>query len=301
MANEVALFEGKLPSFLKGYESETTKALAGSSGGIPRISIKGGVFREIIGGKEARVNEDRAMNIVIVKSAPKVSRTYYSGAYQEGVTVAPTCWSSDSDRPDPSVKNPQASRCIDCPQNVKGSGQGESRACRFSQRLAVMLEGAMEQGTVYQLTLPSTSIFGDGDRGRFPLQKYARMLATQSVPVEAIVTEMRFDTSSPTPKLVFKAVRAVTEQEWAHVQTAMASPEAKEAVSMTVFQADGSKETKAAAPSLPKPAASAGTPVSSDTSGDEEDGVPEPKVEKSKKQAPAAQPDLAALVNEWDD
>lgn len=293
MSNDLAIFDAKLPSFLQGYESETTKALAGGGTGIPRISIKGGVFREVIGGKEVRVNEDRAMNIIIIKSAPKVSRTYYTGTYQEGVTVAPTCWSADSERPDPAVKTPQASRCIDCPQNVKGSGQGESRACRFSQRLAVMLEGATDAGTVYQLTLPSTSIFGEGDRGRFPLQKYGRTLAAKGVPVEALVTEMRFDTASPTPKLVFKPVRMVTQEEWAATREAADSPEAVAAVAMTVFQADGARENK---PALPKP-----TPASANASEDEEAPIPEPKVEKAKKQTPTEKPDLASLVGEWDD
>lgn len=286
MSNEVTLFAGNLPSFLKGYQSETTKALAGGVGaGVPRISIKGGVFREIVGGKEARVNEDRAMNIIVVKSAPKVSRTYYGGAYQEGVATAPTCWSADSERPDRSVKVPQAPACAVCPQNIKGSGQGESRACRYSQRLAVLVEGG---STVYQLTLPATSIFGKGANGRFPLQDYGRWLAAQGAPAEAVITEMRFDTSSPTPKLVFKAVRAVTEKEWGIIQEAMESPEAAAAVAMTVYQADGGKAVKPAA--IAAPVAQA-----------EEEEVPEPKVEKTKKQEPAATTKLSDLVEEWDD
>ena len=75
------------------------------------------------------------------------------------MVTAPTCWSSDTDKPDDNVDAPQASRCADCEQNVKGSGKGESRACRYSQKIAVSLEEDMDN--VYQMQLPATSIFGD--------------------------------------------------------------------------------------------------------------------------------------------
>ena len=85
----------------------------------------------------------------------------------------------------------QAARCMDCPQNIKGSGQGESRACRFSQRLAVLLEGAMD--TVYQLQLPATSIFGEAKDGKMGMQAYAKYLKAHKTPSIAVVTQAYFD------------------------------------------------------------------------------------------------------------
>ena len=77
--SEMTLFKGGLPAYLKGTADDATNSLAGTGeGGLGarRISIKGGVFREFIGGKEYRVSEERSMNVVIIKAAPKVSRIF---------------------------------------------------------------------------------------------------------------------------------------------------------------------------------------------------------------------------------
>lgn len=286
--SEMTLFKGGLPTYLQGTD-DATNALAGTSDGgglgARRISIKGGVFREFIGGKEYRVSEERSMNVVIVKAAPKVSRIFYSGSYVEGETVSPTCWSSDSQRPDEKVKSPQSATCLTCPKNIKGSGQGESRACRYQQRLAVVLDNEVAKKEVYQLVLPPTSVFGDGEKGKLPLQAYARHLKNHGTPITGVVTEMRFDTASPTPKLVFKPVRPVSEEEYHIVQELKDSPEAISAVTLTVAQTDGVKPSA-------KPALAA--PV-------EVEAVEEPKKAAPKKPAMGVESKLEDLVGEWDD
>ena len=84
-----------------GVDQETL-AVAGKSngggGGSKRISIKGGVFRKYVGGKEVAAIEDRHMNVIFVKMAADPSRTYYTGAYKEGEKISPACWSSNSKR-----------------------------------------------------------------------------------------------------------------------------------------------------------------------------------------------------------
>lgn len=293
--SELALFKGGLPAYLKNAQDDATNALAGTGeGGLGarRISIKGGVFREFIGGKEYRVSEERSMNVIIIKAAPKVSRIFYAGSYTEGEAVSPTCWSSDSQRPDEAVKNKQAATCLSCPQNIKGSGQGDSRACRYQQRLAVVLDGEVDKEEVYQLVLPPTSVFGDGEKGKLPLQAYARHLKNHGTPITGVVTEMRFDTASPTPKLVFKPVRPVSEEEFEIIQKLKDSSEAVSAITLTVAQTDGVKDNK---PKLGfgKPAQKAETV--------EEVEVEEPKKAAPKKAAVTAEPKLEDLVGEWDD
>ena len=213
--SELTLFKGGVPDFMKGVGADdVTNALAGNAQrGARRISIKGGVFREFIGGKEHRVSEERSMNVVIIKAAPHVSRTYYSGSYSEGEAVRPTCWSSDSQKPDASVKDKQSNTCLNCPQNIKGSGQGDSRACRYQQRLAVLLADDIE-GDVFQLVLPSKSIFGKGDNDKMPFQQYAKYVGSQGKSLSTLVTEIRMDSDSDTPKLTFKPVRFLTRDEW---------------------------------------------------------------------------------------
>lgn len=293
--SDLALFKGGLPSYLQTSGDDATNALAGTGDGglgARRISIKGGVFREFIGGKEYRVSEDRSMSVVIIKAAPKVSRIYYAGSYTEGEAVSPTCWSSDSQRPDEKVKDKQSATCLTCPQNIKGSGQGDSRACRYQQRLAVVLDGEIDKGEVYQLVLPPTSVFGDGEKGKHPLQAYARHLKSHDTPITGVVTEMRFDTASPTPKLVFKPVRPVTEDEFNRIQELKDSPEAIAAITLTVAQTDGVKDKPAVKNALaaPKPAEKVVA-----------EEIEEPKKAPPKKAPVVNEPKLEDLVGEWDD
>jgi len=288
--SELTLFSkggNNLPAHLRNLElDETTKSLMGGGAGGKRISIRGGVFRMLVDGKEIAQNEDRAMNIVIVAANPNVSRSYYEGTYQEGQSIAPSCWSNDGISPDSKVESPQAEKCASCPQNIKGSGQGDSRACRFSQRLAVVLENDI-RGDVYQLTLPAQSIFGAADNSKMPLQAYAKFLGSHGLPVTAVVTEMRFDTASATPRLTFKAVRPLEADELQMAQDKGKSPEAKSAISAPVAMMDGTKAKPAPAIEAPK-AAKKPEPVEE-----------EPAVEPTKRQKKAAPKDVADILDDW--
>ena len=209
MSNITTFNPNKVPSFVKKAElSAIAKALAGSTGGVSmkRISTKGGVFRLLSGGKEIASIDDRHLDVVIVNAAPKVSRTFYAGQYVEGETKAPDCWSADGEVPDPTARDKQANSCKDCPQNIQGSGVGNSRACRFQQRIAVLL-GKDLDGEVYQLTLPGKSIFGEGEHNKWPLEAYGKFIGSKGFPITSIVTEARFDTTQATPVITFKPVR----------------------------------------------------------------------------------------------
>lgn len=306
----VTLFDNKspvaVPDFLKGAVDPITNALAGGSGGgggVPTISIRGGVFREIVNGEELRVNEERSMEFIIVNSAPKVHRTFYLKKFSENAEEngGPACWSSNGEVPDADVPaaTRQGTSCNTCPQNVKGSGQGDSRACRFSQRIAVMLPGEGEN-TVYRMTLSATSIFGDGEGDKLPLQAYARRLRNFNMPAPAVVTEMKFDINSATPKLFFKAVRAIDQVDYEKVKDAMDSEGARKAIKLDVYipkQKEEPFETPkaAVAESAPKKEAEPKAPKRS--------GFSKPAADKAaqKEEAAAPQQDLEKLAKEWDD
>ena len=89
-----------------------------------------------------------------------------------------------------------------------------------------------------QLTLPATSIFGDAQGDNRPLQEYARWLAAQEISPETVVTRTKFDTKSESPKLFFKAMRWLSDDEYATVEVKGASSEADKAVTMTVAKMD---------------------------------------------------------------
>jgi hypothetical protein len=288
---------------------ETNKRLMGSGGGgMPRISIRGGRFRLIEGGEQVSVSKSDTMSIMIIEAAT-ISRTYYEGAYDPENPAPPTCWSHDSQVPSPDVPEDQrkAARCADCPMNIKGSGQGNSRACRFAQRLAVMLEGDLEK--VYQMQLPATSIFGDAKGKDMGMQAYVKFLHSRGAPVQAVLTEMRFDEDSETPKLFFRPARALEENEVQVVLEKRAAPEVQDALTLTVSQADGVQakrdgavgddEVDIADPKGEKAA-------KAKAKAKPEEAVEEPK--KTTKKKPAAEPDdtdtgdkLASVLDEWDD
>lgn len=243
MANELALFAGNQPrpshAMVPVGPSALTDSLAGRDLGFgKRISIKGGVFRLIVDGKQVAALDERYLDVVIIRGAPHIGRTYYAQGFDEEKPSAPDCWSADGVKPDASVAAPQCDTCMDCPQNAKGSGNEESRACRFSQRVAVLLANDIEGGDIMQLSLPAQSLFGKEEGDNRPLQAYARFLKGNKAAVEQFITRLKFDTNVSNPKLFFKAMRWLDDEEYAIAKEKGASEEAERAVVMTVAQQD---------------------------------------------------------------
>lgn len=289
--SDVELFKGGIPAHLQKKElDDATRALMGvqSSGGVSagkRISIKAGVFRMIVDGEEVAQNEDRAMNVVVVSAAPKDSRTFYSQQFKEGQKVsAPDCWSNNGDFPDPKARNPQSKRCVDCPQNQAGSAPNGKRACKYSRRLAVALENDLG-GDIYQLTIPSNSLW-NADNGKLGIKPYAELLGSHNLNVTDVVTEIRFDTASSSPKLAFKAVRPLTEEEIVRVQQLGKTSEAQKAIGNTPSAVDGAAPAEPAA--LPAAEPKAEKPA---------EPVKEP-VKREKKEA-APKEDVSDILDDW--
>lgn len=298
MAN-ISLFKSasNIPDFLREGD-DITKRIAGNASSGKSISIRGGVWRMVVDGEEVTRNEDRAMNFVIVNVAPNNARTFYAGKYVEGETVSPTCWSADGKLPSPDVKNPQGANCMTCPQNIAGSGENGTRACRFSRRLAVVLEGDME-GSVFRLQLPAKSLFGKPEGDKMALEAYAKQLASHNIPISGVVTEARFDTNEAVPVLRFRAVRPLTREEWDVVKQQRESEDAKKAVEVSFKE-----EVKTPAPALPAAIAKAEFVPSMDESAPAPtEATPEPVKRTAKKPEPVAVVDknIEAILGEWAD
>ena len=281
MSNDIiASLKSELATIPRGVDDDT-RAVAGSGGNFAkRISIKGGVFRKMAGGKEIGAIEDRHMNVIFVRMAHTASRQYYSGAYKEGEKIAPACWSTDSKVPDKEVKSPQAEACDKCPWSVKGSGQGGSgTACRLSWRTAVVLPND-PSGDVMQLVLPATSCFGKEEGGKWPFRPYIQKLADNDISAGRVVTKMQFDTKSPVPKLLFSPVGVVPEADIDTIMKQRESAAAETAIKLSVFQTD---EGQVNGPILTGPAA-----------------LEEPKLRESKKASDAAPAgDVTDVVKKW--
>jgi hypothetical protein len=323
--SNVALFNSSnVPAFARKAElSDIAKALGGNAAASgKRVSIKGGVFRLLAGGKEIAAIDERFLDVVIVKAAPKVARTFYMSKYDpEAAAASPDCFSNDGDKPDSKSKMPQSTSCNGCKQNIAGSGNGQSRACRYQQRLAVVLENAID-GDVMQLALPATSIFGKSEGDNHPLQAYASWLLAQSVDPAMVVTRMKFDTKAEAPKLYFKAMRWLTQEEFETATERGLTPEASRAVVLNVTAQDtaplslGGNKPKAApvieeeeeeAPA-PAPVKAKAKPKVEEPKVEEPKAEPEediaPVVRKAEAEKPNSVPakkSLADMVSEWDD
>ena len=325
MSNLSLFNPSQVPAFARNAElSETTRALAGgnAASGVKRVSIKGGVFRLMSAGKEIAAIDERHLDVIIVKAAPKVSRVFYAASYdKDAAAAAPDCTSADGEKPDAGVKNKQAATCAQCPQNIAGSGNGQTRACRYQQRLAVVLANNPE-GDVMQVTLPAASIFGKEEGGKRPLQAYARYMAAQTPPVnlDTIVTRMKFDTKAESPKLVFEAARWLTDDEYTAAQEQAKSSDAAKAVSATPAALDGVAPAPLALEGK-RPAAATVAALPEQDETEEEAPAPAPKAKKAKAApvvdadeepevrkpeaketaVPAKKSKLADIVADWDD
>ena len=288
--SNVALFNQNLPDYLKEVElDDVTKALSGGGESqTKRIALGPNKFVLKVNGAEISKTNTNKLEVVIVNASKHISRTFYAKAWDpKGDIAPPDCWSNDGEKPDASVKEPQASSCTGCPQDINGSGQGNTKACRKNRRIAVALASDLG-GDVYQMTLHSKSIFYDmkapGDLDHMPFNQYAKYVGSQGYNLNTLVTEMRFDEDSTVGKLFFRPVRFLENAEWEQAKKMGDTPASKNAIAMTVAQTDGVKKLAAPVAAAPKA---------------EAEVISEPKKRDEKKAEPTPKRDLKAVMSGW--
>jgi hypothetical protein len=282
MSELIKSTSNNLPATLDDFD-DGTLAVAGINPAAvsKRISIKGGVFRKIVGGKEVAAIEDRHMNVIFVKMAPTPSRTYYKDAYQEGVKIGPTCWSTDAKTPDADVKTPLASSCDSCPMSIDGSGNGgRGKACKLMWRTAVVLPNDVG-GDVMQLVIPGGSCWGKGDDKKLPFKPYITSLVAKGTRAGRVVTKMAFDPKGAGQKLNFVAHEYVPEEDLETLARQSRSEAAAKAVKFTVYQTDEAPDAEA-------PAAAAAP-----------EAIPEPKLREKAEASKAPAADASDLIKKW--
>jgi hypothetical protein len=277
-----------LPAHLQNVKlDDFTKAFSSSGGSIKRITLRGRVFRLVDGGKEIAKNTDPYMDVVVVNGSRNVQKSYYGAEYNPDETSVPDCWSSDGERPDADVPDPQGARCKECKQAIKGSAGAGRAACRYSMRLAVTLRNNVG-GDIYQLILPQKSLFGQGDVDHMPFLQYAKYVAQSGYNLNMLATRMTFDTDSDFPKLTFSNAEFLDKETYDTAIEQGESPIAVSAGKLNFTKKDG--------PSLPKMIAPPGSAAA-------EIAAPVKREEKPKAIAAKApsKSGLSTLVDEWGD
>ena len=300
--SNITVIDQALPDFLQtAGVSELTKQLAGKSG-VKRIVPKNGIFRKTVGGEEmGKIKGD--LQVVVVSASPKVGRIFYAKQWSpDAEPTAPDCFSNDGQVPDAGSENPQSARCDTCQQNIKGSGMGNSKACRYSRRIAVVLEEDFNtslQGEVYQMNLASKSLFGDGPGdNKHTFENYTKYLANNGKSLDYVITQLSFNEDNDNQSILFSPVRFINKSEYEVTSAVAAKPEVQKMVTMTPYQAD----TSSRAPRLEaKPEL-----VHAITSGKkrDEDPIEEPKKRESKKVAEPvveSKKSLDSVVAAWSD
>lgn len=298
MSNQVQTFKGNLPGHLQNVKlDDFTKAFTASGGSVKRISLRGRVFRLVDGGKEIAKNTDPHLDVIIVNGSTTVQKTYHSGPYSPEDTSIPDCWSNNGETPDPEVENPQASNCKDCPKAIKGSAGGTKSACRFSQRVAVVLANN-PAGDVYQLVIPALSLFGAGDMEHMPFLQYARYVGNSGFNLNMLITRLTFDTDSDVPKLFFSNVEFL-DTDTHNIAVGQGQTTAAVNAGRMSFKKKGETAATSEMPKLVAPAGSAAAKIKAEEAA----AKPAPKAKPAPAPAPAASKDsgLSTLVDEWGD
>lgn len=231
----------------------------GVSGSFAIIGIRGRCFRIKSKGAESVVtNADGdpagSIRVVLLKANPVLSKIHYAEAYEEGSDAAPTCFSIDGVKPDPSVATPQAKACDTCPKNVWGSkitpNGAKTKACADVRRLAVVPTGDMDNtalGGAMLFRVPPSSLAG--------LAEYAEKLKAAGAPYYAVSTKISFDQQASHPKPVFDFDRQLTPEEFAKAQ------ELRNSDGTARIMQSSSDHTTPAAPAPAPAAAPAPAPV----------------------------------------
>ena len=299
--SNIALLNQDLPDFLQtAGVSELTKQLAGRTG-TKRIVPKNGIFRKVVGGEEMGKVKG-TMDVIVVSASPKVGRIFYAKQWTpDAEPTAPDCFSNDGNAPDAGSANKQSDRCDSCSQNIKGSGMGNSKACRYSRRIAVALVedfGTSLEGEVYQMNLASKSLFGEGvGDNTHTFENYTKYLANNGKSLDYVVTQMSFNEDNDNQSILFTPVRFIQKAEYEVTSKVAAKPEVQKMVTMTPYQADASGRAPKLAAPAPAPA-----PTPAPQAAAEE--VDEPKKRESKKAetpAPTAKKNLDSVVAAWTD
>ena len=166
---------------------------------MSRLEVQDGCFLDPV------TYAPRASIKVVIANEGLLSRNYYdySGSLK--------CWSSDSNKPDPSVpvEARESARCIDCVQNIKGATGYKSKPCKFYTVITVVEE---ESKTVCSLRIGGVSLFAKAVN-KMTLYQYRDYLKSNGEELNTVLTEMYFVETNNLHKMYFKPARPISMEE----------------------------------------------------------------------------------------
>ena len=266
MSNELTIpSKSDVPAYVLNPElarQANEEAAAGISTGYPaRIKLSGTKFALVDGNGEEKPyppskmiigpDENQYIPMVVLKAKKALQKSWYLKKYDPNAELAqgPDCFSTDSERPDPSSPIKQCDTCAMCPHNAFGSGTDQNgnatkgKACSDSKILAVFVPNF----GVHSFKIPPASLKNFG--------LYVKQLSVNGIPLGTVKTLVGFDLAMSYPVLVFKFGGFLKQEHLPELE--------KLSLSLEVDEIIGGKPA-VSAPALPAPPKQDKAPVVED-------------------------------------
>ena len=213
---------GAIAAYVAGRRSFNDELSAGVTGGFAVIGYRGKIWRVKSQGNENMITRDdvhgdgsqdpaASIEVVIVKSSPVITKTYYIKGWEDGSNSPPDCFSSNGITPDANAPHKQNPICKTCKWDAFNSRSQEGskgKACQDNRRIAVVPSKDIDNealGGPMLLRVPPASLK--------ELVNHAVKLDQKGLPYFGVVTRISFDPNSIF-KLLFTPVRVLNDDEF---------------------------------------------------------------------------------------
>ncbi len=213
------MFNQPLPAAFQGVDAGDDLS-GGITGGYGMLRIRGKVFtihyqqQELPLMREDGDGPKGSVEVVILKANPHLSKTWYENGWDESSTNPPDCSSANGVVPDAGVPKRQSQACANCPRNQWNTAPngGKGKACADHRRLAITPLADLPNeafGGAMLLRCPAASLQ--------ELAAFDARYKAAGYPYFAMGIRVSFDPKESFPKLLFSAIRPLSEAEAAVV------------------------------------------------------------------------------------
>ena len=175
------------------------------------------------------------IDIIIVKSATAISKTFYIDKYKEGDYRQPDCWSTNGQVPDPAAPRKQSVTCKGCQWDAFGSRTMDDgrkgKACADNKRIAVVPAADLKNeafGGPMLIKLPPSSFAG--------LSELEVQLHMQGYTYFALIMRLTFDHQAAFPKIVFTPIGVLNDYQMQEVLNLQQSETVERILNEEVFE-----------------------------------------------------------------
>lgn len=175
------------------------------------------------------------IDVIVIKSATAISKSFYMEKYKEGDFNQPDCWSTNGQVPDPAAPKKQSATCRGCRWDAFGSRTMDDgrkgKACSDNKRVAVVPAGDIKNeiyGGPMLLKLPPSAFNG--------LSELQAQLLQQGYNYYAVVMRLSFDFNAAFPKIEFTPIRTLNDHEMTEVLALQDDPTVERILSEELFE-----------------------------------------------------------------